>query len=149
MTNEFFRGEFCVSANPARLNLDTIHRFLATAYWSPGIPRKVVAKAIAHSLCFGLYHAERQIGFARVVTDYTNHAYLCDVFVLEEYRGRGLGRWLVECIVAYPELQGIRRMLLATSDAHHLYEQCGFRLIQEPHKVMERVYPRTWVKEQD
>lgn len=148
MPSEFFRGEFCVSTDPARLDLAVIHAFLATTYWSPGIPREVVARAIAHSLCFGLYHQQRQIGFARVITDYTNHAYLADVFVLNEYRGQGLGRWLIECVVAYPELQGIRRMLLCTDDAHSFYQQLGFAPLAEPAKFMEKLYQRAWFKEQ-
>lgn len=147
MAREFQRGRFNISTDKARLNHEVIHRFLETAYWSPGIPKSVVDRAISHSLCFGLYQDSDQIGFARVVTDYTNHAYLCDLFVLEAYRGQGLGRWLVECIVTYPELQNIRRMLLATEDAHNLYREFGFQPLGEPHKFMEKPFDRSWERD--
>ena len=108
---------FTISTDPAKLDLAVIHGFLTTSYWSPGIARERVERAIRHSLPFGVYEGERQVGFARVITDYTSFAYLADVFVLDAYRGRGLALWLMETILAHPELQDLRRWLLATRDA--------------------------------
>ena len=135
------RDGFTVSTDPARLDVDAIHAFLATAYWCEGIPRETVAKALASSLCFGLYQAERQIGLARVISDFTTFAYLCDVYVLPEFRGRGLGRWLMEHVMAHPDLQGLRRFSLVTRDAHELYRPFGFTEIQNPGRYMEIVRP--------
>ena len=120
MMREWTRGEYLISTDPHRLDLATIHAFLARAYWSVGLPREVLERAVEHSLVFGLYRAAGQIGFARVVTDHATFAYLADVFVLEAFRGHGLGKWLVEVAVTLPELQGLRRWLLATADAHGL-----------------------------
>jgi GNAT superfamily N-acetyltransferase len=126
-----------ISTDPARLDLDVIHGFLATAYWSPGVPRATVERAIAHSLPFGLYApGGAQAGFARVVSDRTTFAYLADVFVLPEHRGRGLGVRLVETILAHPELQGLRRWHLATADAHELYRRFGFATPADPGRFM-------------
>ena len=135
------RHGYEISTDPARLDVDAVHGFLRTAYWSPGIPRAVVQRAIAHSLCFGLYDAAgRQAGFARVVSDRATYAYLADVFVLPEHRGRGLGVWLVQTILEHPELQGLRRWALATADAHDLYRRFGFATPHDPslHMVLER-----------
>src|SRR5262245_12141742 len=103
------RGEYTVSTDPVRLGVAAVHAFLSRSYWSPGVPTEVVARAVRGSLCFGLYHRERQVGFARVITDGATFAYLCDVYVLEEHRGRGLGSWLIEAVVSHPALQGLRR----------------------------------------
>jgi len=138
MTREWTRGEYVISTDPRRLDLATVHAFLARAYWSVGLPREVLERAVEHSLVFGLYCAAGQVGFARVVTDYATFAYLADVFVLEECRGRGLGKWLVEVAVTLPELQGLRRWLLATADAHDLYRQFGFT-DATPGRLMEIV----------
>jgi GNAT superfamily N-acetyltransferase len=130
---------YTISTDPDRLDISTIHRFLSTeAYWCPGIPLVVVEKAIAHSLCFGLYddRSNRQVGFARIITDYATYAYLCDVFILSEYRGHGLGKWLVGCIRGHPHLQGLRRWSLATRDAHSLYAQFGFQPVTNPERLM-------------
>jgi GNAT superfamily N-acetyltransferase len=136
---------FTISTDPLRLEVSTIHRFLSTeAYWCLGIPLEVVEKAIAHSLCFGVYTvvpnqndgANRQVGFARIITDFATYAYLCDVFILSEYRGRGLGKWLVGCIRGHPHLQGLRRWSLATRDAHSLYAQFGFQPVTNPERLM-------------
>ncbi len=126
-----------ISTDPSRLQLDAIHAWLAGSYWSPGVPRDVVARAIAHSMCFGIYLGEAQVGFARVVTDRATFAYLADVYVLEEHRGHGLSKRLVATIQAHPELQGLRRFLLATRDAHGLYAQFGFRPLAAPDRMME------------
>src|SRR5262249_11924231 len=127
---------FIISHDPALLDLDVIHGFLTNCYWSPGIPRAVVEKALTHSLCFVVYDSPTtltpadarpaQICFARLVTDRATFAYLADVFILEPYRGRGLSKRLMESIMAHPDLQGLRRMMLLTRDAHGLYEQFGF-----------------------
>jgi len=138
---EQHRDGFTVSTDPARLDLDAIHAFLATAYWCEGIPRETVARALANSLCFGLYEGPRQIGLARMVTDRATFAYLCDVYVLPELRGKGLGTWLMECVVAHPDLQGLRRISLVTRDAHELYRPFGFAEIKSPERHMESVRP--------
>ena len=122
-----------VSTDPARLDVSAIHAFLTTSYWSPGISRELVERAIVGSLPFGLYAPDgTQAGFARVVSDRATFGYLGDVFVLDEHRGRGLGVWLVSCVVAHPDLQGLRRFHLATDDAHGLYERFGF--LPHPHR---------------
>lgn len=131
------RGEFAVSDSREALDIDTIHGFLGQTYWARGIPRSVVEKAVANSLCFGLYHNEEQVGFARAITDRATFAYLADVFILPDYRGHGLGKWLLACILEHPDLQGLRRLLLATSDAHGLYGRYGFTALSRPANFME------------
>ncbi len=132
-------GEFLISTNPARLDLDVIHGFLTnSSYWAHGIPRETVARAIAHSLCFGVYDGSAaQLGFARVISDFATYAYVADVFVLESHRGRGLGKELMEFIVQHPALQGMRRWNLTTRDAHALYAQVGFTPLKVPERYME------------
>src|SRR5271169_4816169 len=121
------RDEFLISTNPARLDLDVIHGFLTNCYWAKGIPRDLVARAIEHSLCFGVYDREgAQVGFARVISDFATYAYIADVFVLESHRGNGLGKGVMQAIVEHPRLQGLRRWNLSTLDAHALYAQFGF-----------------------
>ncbi len=132
------KDEFEVSTDPARLNLPVIHGFLRNAYWSKDIPKDIVDRAVAGSLNFGLYSPEGQIGYGRVVTDRATFAWLCDVFVLERARGRGLGRWLIACIIAHPALQGLRRFMLATADAQDLYRDFGFEIPQEPGRLMTK-----------
>ena len=134
---EHRRGQFRISTDRSRLNLDTIHAFLTECYWAKGIPKDVIARSIQHSLCFGLYEEGKQIGFARVISDYATYAYIGDVFVLNEYRGQGLGRWLMQCIMQHPSLQGLRRWSLQTRDAHGLYEHFGFRSLNAPERWME------------
>jgi GNAT superfamily N-acetyltransferase len=131
------RGSLSISTDPRRLDVDAIHAYLTRSYWAAGIPRHLVEKSLAASLCFGLFDAERQIGLARVVTDRATFAYLCDVYVLEEYRGRGLGKWLMQAVVAHPDLQGLRRFVLLTRDAHGLYAQFGFTPLTTPERYME------------
>ena len=126
-----------ISTDPARLDLDVIHGYLREAYWSPGVPRDVVERSIARSLCFGLYAPDgAQAGFARAVTDGATFAWIADVFVLEPHRGRGLGVWLMETVLAHPDLQGLRRIVLATKDAHELYERFGFVPLPTPERWM-------------
>ena len=137
-----------ISADPARLDLGTIHRYLSEeAYWSPGIPREIVERAIANSLCFGVYTAAgAQVGFARLITDRATYAYLADVFILPEHRGQGLSKRLMEAIIAHPELQGLRRWMLATRDAHSLYARYGFTPLANPPRLMERHDPNVYAK---
>lgn len=140
------RGAFAVSTDPARLDLDVVHGYLASSYWAAGIPREVVARSIRGSLCFGLYeHASTgtssQVGFARAITDRATYAYVADVFVLDSHRGQGLGVWLMECVMAHPDLQGLRRWSLVTRDAHGLYRRFGFVTPPAPERYMEKVDP--------
>jgi len=135
---EYQRGEFVVSTEVARLDLDVSHGFLTNCYWARGIPREVVARSIKHSLCFGVYDGSgAQVGFARVVSDFATVAYLGDVFVLESHRGRGLSKWMMECIMQHPSLQGLRRWILLTRDAHGLYSQFGFTPVKSAERYME------------
>ncbi len=122
------RGDYLISTERSKLNLELVHRYLSEeAYWSPGVSREVVERSIEHSLNFGLYRDEDQVGFARVVTDYATFAWVADVFVLDGHRRQALGKWLMETVVSHPELRSLRRWLLATRDAHGLYEPLGFR----------------------
>jgi GNAT superfamily N-acetyltransferase len=131
------RGEFLLSTDPERLDLDLIHRFLTDSYWAKGISREVVARSIQNSLCFGLYAHGKQVGFARVISDFATYAYIGDVFVLESFRGLGLGKWMMESIMQHPRLQGLRRWTLLARDAHGLYAQFGFTPLRTPEKYME------------
>jgi GNAT superfamily N-acetyltransferase len=132
-------GEYSISTDTSRFDVAAIHAFLSQSYWSPGVPRSVVETSIAHSLCFGLFQGASQVGFARVVTDRATFAYLADVYVLEQHRRRGLAKWLVQTVLQHPDLQGLRRFLLATRDAHTLYERFGFRPLSNPGRMMEIV----------
>ena len=132
---------FEVSTDPARIDAGAVHRFLSTSYWAAGIPLEVVERSLRHSLCFGLHQGAVQIDLARVVTDRATFAYLCDVYVLEAWRGRGLGRWLVRCVWSHPDLQGLRRRSLVTRDAHPLYAPSGFTALAHPDRHMEKLDP--------
>ena len=136
---EYHRDNFTVSTDPARLDLDAIHGYLSHAYWAEGRPREIIAKSLENSLNFGLYDGEKQIGLARVVTDYVLYAYLCDVYVLEEYRGQGLGKWLLSCMMSYPGFDSLRLWTLRTRDAHGLYRQFGFTEVAQPERYMDRM----------
>ena len=131
------RGKFCVSTDPSRLDVKAMHAYLSRSYWAEGIPEEIVAKSIQGSLCFGLFEAERQIGLARVITDKATYAYLCDVYVLEDYQRSGLGQWLMEAVFSHPELQNLRRFNLVTRDAHGLYAKFGFEPLKDPSRHME------------
>jgi GNAT superfamily N-acetyltransferase len=142
--------DYVISTNQTWLDLDVIHAFLSEhSYWARGIPRDVVARSIANSLCFGVYTVEnkasnpspRQVGFARVTTDRATFAYLGDVFILSEHRGRGLSKRLMEAVLSHPDLQGLRRWMLATADAHELYRKFGFGLLSQPERFMQRHDP--------
>jgi GNAT superfamily N-acetyltransferase len=135
---EWKSGEFEVSTNRDRLNIQFVHDFLALeSEWARGIARKIVERSIEHSSCFGVFHRNRQVGFARVITDFATIAYLCDVFILKDYRGRGLAQWLMECVLAHPVLQGLRRWILVTADAHDSYRKYGFTSLARPERFME------------
>ena len=159
------RGAFTIDTDPARIDLDVVHGFLSTSYWAQGIPRDVVKRSIEGALCFGIFHdggaapgadaspgsaaAQRpgaQVGFARAITDYATFAYVGDVFVLEPFRGQGLSKWLMECMTGHPDLQGLRRWMLATRDAHGLYRQFGFTEVANPERWMHRWDPDIYVK---
>src|SRR5919109_1386458 len=127
MSFERTEGEFMVSSDAKKLDLDVVHGFLKDCYWARGIPRAVVRRSLQNSLCFGVYHGRAQVGFARAITDRATFAYLADVFVLESYRKRGLAKFMMRCIMQHPELQGLRRWSLLTRDAHQLYHQFGFK----------------------
>ncbi|MFZ0951882.1 MAG: GNAT family N-acetyltransferase [Candidatus Sulfotelmatobacter sp.] len=142
---EYWRGDFLISTSRERLDLDVVHGFLTNCYWAKGIPREVVARSIEHALCFGIYDGEgAQIGFARVISDFSTIAYVGDVFVLETHRGRGLGKWLMQCIIEHPALQNLRRWILTTRDAHGLYSQFGFTPVKAPERFMERHQPNIY-----
>lgn len=136
---EWQRDRYVVSDDPTRLDLDLIHRFLSEeSYWAEGRPRDIVERSIANSINLGLYEGERQLGLARVITDRATFAWVCDVFILPEGRGHGLGTWLMECVVGHPELKGLRRIMLATRDAHEVYRRVGFSELPDPSKFMVR-----------
>ncbi|HYO63532.1 MAG TPA: GNAT family N-acetyltransferase [Pyrinomonadaceae bacterium] len=144
MSQEWQRGEYVISTDKSRLDFGAIHEFLAThSYWAVGRPAEVVRRSVENSLAFGLYSGARQVGFARVITDYATFAWVADVFVLEEFRGRGLSKWLMETVLAHPGLQGLRRWVLATKDAHGLYARFGFEPLRRPERWMERHDPTT------
>ena len=141
---EWTRDTFTITCDPDRQDLDVIHGFLSQSYWAKGIPRETVARSLKGSLCFALLHNGTQIGFARVISDGATIAYLGDVFVLPEFRGQGLSKWLMDCVTAHPDLQGLRRWILATSDAHGLYAQYGFTALKRPDIFMERHNPNVY-----
>ena len=129
---------YLISTDPALLNLDVIHRFIADeSYWARDIPKPLVERTIQNSLCWGVYYRNAQIGFARVISDRATFAYLCDVFIATDHRGRGLSKALVATILAHPDLQGLRRWMLVTADAQSLYGQFGFKIVAQPDRHME------------
>jgi N-acetylglutamate synthase-like GNAT family acetyltransferase len=133
-----YKDGFCISTDKTKLDVDSIHEFLSTkAYWSLNIPKETVQTAIQNSLCFGVYQNEKQVGFARIISDFSTIAYLGDVYILEECRGNGLSKWLMETIMDHPHLQGLRRWILLTGDAHGLYRKFGWTDIADSSKWME------------
>jgi GNAT superfamily N-acetyltransferase len=135
---EYRRGDFLISTERKRIDLNVVHDFLTNCYWAKGVAREVVACSIDHSLCFGVYDGDaRQVGFARVVSDFATVAYVGDVFVLESHRGHGLSKWMMECIIQHPALQNLRRWILLTRDAHRLYSRYGFTPLKAPERYME------------
>jgi len=139
---DFHKDGFYISTDPAILNVAYVHLYLSTqSYWAKNIPLEVLKKSIEGSCCFGVYHNNMQVGFARVITDYATFGYLCDVFIDEAFRGRGLSKWLMEVIHSHPKLQGFRTWMLGTKDAHGLYEQFGYMIHPEPGRVMRKNNP--------
>jgi len=150
---EWKRGPLSISTDPSRLDRELIHRFLGASYWAAGIPREIVDRSIEGALCFGMFDGDRQIGFARAITDRATFAYLADVFVVESHRGRGLANWMMQVIMGHPELQGLRRWILMTRDAHGLYRKFGFREIADATRCLEivdrEVYKRAAITDRD
>lgn len=144
MTRSWRRDEFEITTDPARVDRAVVHAFLSESYWARGIPREVMDRSIDHSLPFSLWSPEAQVGFARVVTDRATFAYVADVFVLPEYRGRGLSLWMMQTMVSHPDLQGLRRWSLLTRDAHGLYLKVGFRPLANAARWMERHDPEVY-----
>ncbi len=138
------RDSFCITTDPEMLDVDAVHRYLTRSYWAEGIPREIVARSLNGSLCFSLLDGGRQIGLARVITDRATFAYLCDVYVLEDYRQQGLGYWLIQTVCAHPDLQNLRRFSLVTRDAHGLYDKFGFRPVRNPGGHMELLRPEPY-----
>lgn len=144
MAHEWQRGEYSISTDRARLDLEVVHDYLSQeSYWAKGRSMETIRRSIENSVAFGLYKGARQVGFARVITDYATFAWLADVFILDGARGQGLGKWLMEVVLAHPELQGFRRWVLATKDAHELYRRYGFVELKRPERWMERHDPQT------
>jgi GNAT superfamily N-acetyltransferase len=140
---DYQRGEFVISTEKSRLDIEVIHRFLDTSYWAAGRSAETISRSIEHSVSFGIYKGDQQVGFARVITDYATFAWIADVFILDAFQGQGLGKWLMEVIIAHPELQGFRRWVLATKDAHEMYRRFGFVELKRPERWMERHDPNT------
>ncbi|MDF2177959.1 GNAT family N-acetyltransferase [Aliiglaciecola sp. CAU 1673] len=134
---ESYKGQYLLTDDKNRLDLDAIHQALSNSYWSPGIPKSLVAKAIQHSMCFGVFFEGKQVGFARMITDRASFAYLADVYVLQEHSGQGVGKALMDFLLGHPELQGLRRIMLCTRDAHGLYSQFGFSEVPNPEIMMQ------------
>ncbi|HKC63983.1 MAG TPA: GNAT family N-acetyltransferase [Pyrinomonadaceae bacterium] len=144
MSNEWKRGDYTISTDKERLDLSVIHDYLSNhSYWATGRSLETIRRSIEHSFSFGVYKGEEQIGFARVVTDYATFAWIADVFILDQFRGQGLGTWLMEVVIKHPELQGFRRWTLSTKDAHALYRKFGFTELMRPERWMERHDPKT------
>jgi GNAT superfamily N-acetyltransferase len=141
------RGGLVLSDDPALLQVEVIHAFLTSAYWSRGIPRTVLERAIQHSLCLGVYDNGRQVAFARAITDRATFAYLADVFVQESHRRLGVATWLVRSFLLHPELQGLRRWMLVTADAQELYRSAGFQPVSRPERYMEIHRPHVYEAE--
>lgn len=141
------RDNYSIHTDKDKLDIEFIHNYLSrSSYWAEQIPLETVVKAIEGSLCFGLYEGDTQIGFARMVTDKATFAYMADVFIDEGYRGRGLSKWLVATMLAHPDMQGLRRLMLATRDAHGLYAQFGFTPVANPERLMQMVFPDIYKK---
>lgn len=137
MKINFRKGGYLISADKSKLDLNVIHGYLSNSYWAKGRTLKISKLTVKNSLCFGLYYKNQQIGYARVITDYATFAYLADVFILEDYRGRGLSKWMMKIIFGFKGLENVKRWFLATKDAHGLYEKFGFHSLKEPEKIME------------
>ena len=148
MIYEFQKNEYRISTDKTKLQFDVIHGFLSTSYWSPNIPMEIVKRAAENCLAFGIYKGDSQVGYARIISDYTTFAYLADVFVLECERGKGLSKWLMKCIMQVPDLQGLRRWMLTTRDAHGVYAQFGFTPLDNPSIMMQIARPNIYLEMQ-
>lgn len=150
MIHEWTRNNFHINTDPTRLDFDVIHEYLTRSYWSPGITRDLVVTAAENSLCFGVYEAAdatlSQVGYARMVTDFARFAYLADVFILEDYQDKGLGTWMMECIMSCPTLEQVSTFLLFTQDAHGLYRKSGFEVPRQYRSIMTHKRERPWYK---
>ncbi|GLR12475.1 N-acetyltransferase [Chitinimonas prasina] len=133
-------GEYQIDTDPARLDLAQCHAYIASTYWAKDIPLATFRRSVEGALCFGVYHHGQQVGFARVISDYATIAYLGDVFIAPDHRGQGLSKWLMDSIISHPDLQGLRRWILLTGDAHGLYQQYGFTPLAAPERWMERAH---------
>ena len=144
MAEQWHRDDYVLTTDPNAIDIGAVHAFLEQSYWARGIPLEIVRRALEHSLSFGLLREHQLVGFARVISDYATFAYVSDVFVLPEFRGQGLATWMMTCILAHPELQGLRRWCLATRDAHQLYAQVGFERTTIPERWMEKLDPQVY-----
>ena len=144
---EWIKDGYLVSTDKSKIDVETVHDFLSRSYWAENIPLDVVRKSIENSLCFGIYHQQRLIGFARAISDFATFAYLADVFILPEQRGKGLSKWLIGIVLEHPQLQGLRRFTLATRDAHSLYAQFGFSLFDKPGRWMQKHDPDVYKRD--
>jgi len=144
LPRQWRRDEFVISTDRAKLDIDLVHAYLASSYWASGMPRSTLERAVENSLTFGIYRDDEQVGFARVIADLATYAYLSDVFVVDAFRGRGLSKWLMECILAHPDLQGLRRFALFTRDAQGLYERYGFGPARGKSTYLERWEPNVY-----
>jgi len=149
MTVKWQRDDFTITDDFSALDITLIHDFLRHSYWAKEIPRETVVRSLEHSICFGMFYKDKQIGFCRVVTDCATFAYLADVFVMETFRAQGLGKWLVDCVLAHPDLQGLRRWMLSTLDAHWLYEKNNFVPLKHPDWFMEIAKPNIYLNDKN
>ena len=146
---EWQKDDYILSTDKTKIDINTVHQFLSHSHWAEGISIELVKQSIENSLCFGIYHLKKQIGFARVISDLTTFAYLADVFIIPEERGKGLSKWLMQMIIEHPHLQGLRRFTLATRDAHELYAQFGFTSFDKPERWMQKHNPDVYKKVQE
>lgn len=143
---EWKNGDYLISTEKSKIDVDEVHQFLSHSYWAENVSKNIVQKSIDNSFCFGVYHYRKQVGFARVISDFATFAYLADVFILPDDRGKGLSKWLMQVIVDHPKLDGLRRFTLATRDAHKLYSQFGFTALDKPDRWMQRHNPDVYKK---
>ncbi|MEW6509279.1 MAG: GNAT family N-acetyltransferase [Bacteroidota bacterium] len=141
---KYNNGNFSISTNRGKLDLFEIHAFLTNSYWAKGIPLSAVKEQISNSLCFGVYHFNKQVGYARVITDFVGFAYLCDLFIIEKYRGLGLSKNLMDEILNHPKLKNVKSWMLATKDAHRFYKKYGFQPLEDPAKYMQKNKFTSW-----
>jgi len=141
---EWRMNDYVISTDKARIDVNVVHSFLSQSYWAEGIPKRLIQKSIEHSLCFAVYNGQNLIGFARAITDFATFAYLADVFIVPQERKKGLSKWLMQVIIGHPQLQGLRRFILATRDAHSLYAPFGFKAFDKPERWMEKHDPEVY-----